>query len=127
MKDAIMGPLDKIDWEILDATADDWEDLEQIYLSVCFEFTGSSGEGAASTGCYRRVRRAVLPQEIADRVRNLVDRELLAAVDEEAGRPITSREDLSYIWHAWFRMTPQGKTLWESSADANVVEQEQPQ
>lgn len=32
-----MPALDKIAWEILNATSDDWEDLEQIYQSVCFD------------------------------------------------------------------------------------------
>ena len=33
-----MASLNPVDWEILNATADDCENLEQIYLSLCFEF-----------------------------------------------------------------------------------------
>jgi hypothetical protein len=126
LREAVMDPLDEIDWEILNATADDWEDLEQIFLAVCFEVITSGEEGTPGTGCYyRRVRRAVLLPEIADRIRSLVDCDLLSAVDEENGRPVTNKDDLSYVWHAWFRMTPQGRDLWASSEHANLVEQEQ--
>src|SRR5437870_2479983 len=108
-----MAALDKTDWEILDATADDWEDLEQIYLAACFEVLDAGEEDPRHSPCrYRRVREAVLLQEIADRIRSLVDRDLLAAVHED-GRPVAGRDDLSYVWKAWFRMTSQGKALWE--------------
>jgi hypothetical protein len=106
-----MVDLDKTDWEILDATADDWEDLEQIYLAVCFEVTGEEGG-------YRRVRPFVLLPEIADRIARLVATGLLAARWGESGDPVTDLDDLSYIWRAWFSMTPQGREVWAASEDA---------
>src|SRR5437868_3992328 len=101
-----MLTLDETDWEILDATADDCENLEQIYLSVCFEPCGE-GPGNAGRGelSYRRRRRTVLLSEIADRVRSLVDRALLKPVMDEDGGPVASLEDLRYVWRAWFGMT----------------------
>ena len=70
-----MLPLDETDWEILDATADDCENLEQIYLSVCFEPCDDGPEkGEPGELSYRRRRRTVLLSEIADRVRSLVGR-----------------------------------------------------
>src|SRR5438128_2127556 len=34
---AVMKALDKMDWEILNATADDCENLEEIFLNLAFE------------------------------------------------------------------------------------------
>jgi hypothetical protein len=125
VEEAIMVSLDRTDWEILDATADDWESLEQIFLLVCFEYRDADSTVAAhSGGTYRRVQNAVLLEEIADRVRNLVDKGLLASRQGEDGRAVTNQDDLSYVWKAWFRMSPQGKELWESSEYATVAEHE---
>ena len=47
-----MSSLHPLDWEILNATADDGENLEQVYLAVCFEFLPDAGEarcGASRT------------------------------------------------------------------------------
>ncbi len=108
-----------IDWEILDATADDCENLEQIYLSVCFEFLPDESAGRHA---YRRVRNGLLLQEIADHVRGLVERGLLAAVMDEEGRPPPGRDDLSYVWKAWFAMTPEGRKLWAAADPVTTLE-----
>src|SRR5262245_2066858 len=113
-----MDSLDRTDWDILDATADDWENLEQIYLAVCFELSGKE----SSSCCYRRARRDIVLEEVADRIRGLVDRGLLAAVNGEDGRPVTDPKDLSYVWKAWFGMTPQGRSIWESSEQGELLE-----
>ena len=34
-----MSTLEKTKWLILNATTDDYEDLEQLYRSICFEFS----------------------------------------------------------------------------------------
>ncbi|HEV3257443.1 MAG TPA: hypothetical protein VG013_11220 [Gemmataceae bacterium] len=117
-----MVHLDKTDWEILDATADDCENLEQIYLSVCFEFfCDSQGHGEQAAKSYRRRQRTVSLSEIADRVRSLVDRRLLKPVMDEDGGPVTNLEDLRYVWRAWFSMTPEGRNTWEASEYASSV------
>lgn len=114
-----MPPLDPVDWEILNATADDCENLEQIYLSICFEMEQSPADQLQHT--YRRVRAALLLPEVADRVRSLAGRGLLAAVmDEEGGPPPTG--DLSFVWRAWFTMTPEGRRLWAAADPAANVE-----
>jgi hypothetical protein len=123
-----MSPLDQTDWEILDATADDWENLEQIYLAVCFEVVDLRSDTPPRTDLLlRRARPEILLREIADRTRGLVERGLLTAINEDDGRPVTDRGDPSYVWKAWFRMTPEGKRLWEASDYATSVEREQPQ
>ena len=47
-----MGSLDKTALEILNATADDCENLEQIYRQVCFAFVPAPADGGAN-GVYR--------------------------------------------------------------------------
>ncbi len=117
-----MYALDRTAWEILDATADDWENLEQIYLAVCFEFSAENYE-ARDAGAYylRPARGAVLLEEIADRIPELVAAGLLAARWEESGEVVTDLDNLSYVWRAWFSMTPQGRSAWE--AYEHLVEQ----
>jgi hypothetical protein len=123
IEEGIMHALDKTSWEIMDATADDWESLEQIYQTVCFEFSAENYE-ARDAGAYylRPARAAVLLEEIADRIRDLVAAGLLAACWGDSGKPVTDLDDLSYVWRAWFSMTPQGRSAWE--AYDNLVEQE---
>ena len=52
-----MTALNPVDWEILNITADDCENLEQIYLGVCFEMVAAAPDHL--THNYRRVRPAV--------------------------------------------------------------------
>jgi len=104
------------DWEILNATADDWENLEQIYHLVCFEF---SSENYENGGYYlRSIRGAPLLDEIADRIEKLVQAGLLEVQRDG------STADKSYVWRAWFRMTSEGKRLWETSEYTALAEKE---
>jgi hypothetical protein len=120
-----MSTLDRTTWEILNATADDWENLEQIYYLVCFDFSAESyAEHEKGAYYLRPCKGAPLLEEVADRVCLLVESGLLDARLGEAGRPVSDLTDRSYIWRAWFRMSPQGRSTWESSEF--WVEQEQP-
>jgi hypothetical protein len=118
MKEPLMTALHPVDWEILNATADDCENLEQIYLSVCFELLEAAPDHLTHT--YRRVRPAVLLQEVADRLRGLIERGLLRAVMDEDGGP--PPDGLSGVWRAWFVMTPEGRRLWEAANPDEFVE-----
>jgi hypothetical protein len=118
-----MDTLDKTAWEILNATADDRENLEQIYLQICYELSPDEQARTDETAlCYRPLKCAPLLNEVADRVRELVERGLLSAVREEDGRSWQDRSDACYVWRAWFSMTPCGKIAWEASA--HFAEQE---
>ena len=120
-----MRTLDKTAWDILNATADDCENLEQIYRQLCFERTpDTSGRDDPDAYDFHPVRGAPMLHEIADWIRELVDAELLTAVMDEEGRPIVKPVDLGYVWRAWFRMTAEGERVWESSEFANLVEHE---
>jgi hypothetical protein len=117
-----MYPIDKTDFDILNVTADDSENLEQIYRGVCYELVPGDGANGIDTHDYRPVRGAPLLTEVADRVRLLVERGLLKIVMDQEGRPWQARNDLSYVWRAWFSMTPQGRSAWEASE--HMVEQD---
>jgi hypothetical protein len=117
-----MQALDRTAWEVLNATADDCENLEQIYRMVCLEFSAEGYERQAFF--YRPARGAPPLDEVADRVRGLVEAGLLTAVMDENGCPPRNLTDLSYVWRAWFRMTPQGRNAWETSEYANLADQE---
>jgi hypothetical protein len=120
--------LERIDWEILDSTADDWENLEQIFLSDCFEAVRVDAAPRRHNAlALNRVQEAVLLSEIADRIASLTEAGMLAARHEESGAPVSNLTDRSYVWRAWFRMTPAGKAAWDSSEYATLAEQGQPQ
>lgn len=95
------------EWAVLNATADDVEDLEQIYRSV-------------------HLHSPTAPRlpEVADAVRSLVEKGLLAAQMGEAGGS-PAPDDLSSVWKARFALTPPGRAAWESSAP--VVDEPRPE
>ncbi len=118
-----MHALDKTAWEILNATADDWENLEQIYHLISFDFSSEHYENRDRGAYYLRpAQGAASLEEIAARITSLVEAGLLAARLGESGSPVSDPSDRSYVWLAWFHMTPDGRSAWESSQ--NLVEQE---
>lgn len=120
-----MHALDKTAWEILNATADDWENLEQIYHLISFDFSPEHYKNRDRGAYYLRpAPGAGSLEEIAERITSLVDANLLAARLGESGSPVSDPSDRSYVWRAWFRMTPLGENLWASSEYATLVEKE---
>jgi hypothetical protein len=114
-----MNSLNRVDWEILNATADDCENLEQLYRQLCFEVHECSQGSGRSTYALCAVPDAPSLAEIAKQIDDLVKRGLLAACADE-GNPWDDLEDASYLWRAWFRMTPQGRIVWEAGADNSL-------
>lgn len=85
------------EWAVLNATAGDVEDLEQIYRSV-----------------HHHSPTAPRLPEVADAVRSLVEKGLLAArLGADGGSP--APDDLSFVWKAQFELTPPGRDAWRSS------------
>jgi hypothetical protein len=116
-----MSTLDKTGWEILNATADDWENLEHIYHAICFEVATENNEGPDSGATYLRpAKGAPLLQEIADRTCELVESGLLEARLELEGSGLDLR-DRSYVWRGWFTMSPQGRSAWSASKHTALV------
>ncbi len=90
-----MQTLAKMDCEILNATADDWENLEQILAMI--------------DACSGNL------QQTADSIRTLVESSLLDARLEDGTFVTPNSSDLSYVWRAWFRMAPKGKKMLQES------------
>lgn len=114
-----MKELDQTAWEVLNATADDWENLEQIYQMVCFEVVALSGAGAAHQ--LRPCPGAPGLADIAEHVRELISLGLLEAREEEGG-PVSGSDDGGHVWRAWFRMSPAGREAWSRSEWAGLSE-----
>jgi heme exporter protein D len=108
-----MRTLDKVAWEVLNATADDCENLEQIYRQVCCQLVRVGDKGAPSYA-FRPISQAPQLSEIADHVRELVDQGLLQIACDENGNPWQDDGNSSYVWRAWFRMSPEGIAAWEA-------------
>jgi hypothetical protein len=110
-----MNSLDQIDWETLNATADDWESLETIYRSL--NRAEDRGGALGPVG-----QSGPLLEVVADGIRQLVEGGFLEArlLDTPDQRTAISA-DLSYIWRAWFRMTPAGRAAWEAAAPADLT------
>ena len=87
-----MDTLNATAWEVLNATADDWENLEHLY--------GMLHKGAPGLSL----------SEVADSIHELVQKGLLVTRSESGGVP-GAPSDLSYVWRSWFALSPQGKDL----------------
>jgi hypothetical protein len=121
-----MHALSRTAWEILNATADDWENLEQIYELICFDLSSDPDENDGQKAyCLRPLQGAPPLEKVADHICLLMEAGLLTARQGEAGTPVSDLHDRSYVWRAWFRMTPAGRHAWESSEYGTFMEQEQ--
>lgn len=103
-----MADLDQLSWKILNATADDCENLEEIYGQVHDHF--SPGKKQSRLLC-----------AVADRIEQLVRTGLLMVEMDENGVPWADLNDTTFVWRAWFRMTPEGRQSWERSELAHRV------
>lgn len=106
---------------ILNAAADDPENLEQIYRAVSLEFSPENYEPDNPQAYYLRETRPPVPlADVADAVRSLAEKGLLRARTESGGPQ--SLQDLTYVWRAWFELTPAGrKQLAESQAELSAA------
>jgi hypothetical protein len=93
-----MESLNPTEWEVLNATADDPENLERIFRML------------------RDSSPSITLSEVADAVHTLVEKGLLAARGEAGGQPLPLTSDLGYVWRAWFAMTPRGREAWVAHA-----------
>jgi hypothetical protein len=88
--------LDRLDWEIMNATADDWESLDQILPSVA-AFCGPFNAHAVACSIARLV------------IEGLMEEMKHGAVEPES----IVNTPIDY----WFRMTSHGRELWSSEAE----------
>jgi hypothetical protein len=111
-----MEPISSTEWLVLNATADDAENLEQIYRSIALEFSPAHYHPTDPKAYYwREARPPVLLSEIADAILSLVARGLLNPRWDPADQ--SRRDDLSYVWRAWFELSPEGRSAWAAMED----------
>jgi hypothetical protein len=87
-----MSDVDRLSWEVLNATADDWESLAQIVPAVCRVVSDASA--SAVEAVVGRLDAA-----------GLLERRI------PPGEPDGG---------AWFRMTSAGRVAWQAAADRYV-------
>jgi hypothetical protein len=91
-----MQTLDKLQWHVLDAMADDWESIVQIRPHVA-EFCGTTPD-----------------QRIFDILRTLHRLSFVRLMDSEGyGADAFPDDPRDY----WFSMTESGRTLWDSDGN----------
>jgi len=116
-----MHALDKLSWEILNATADDWENIDQICCLICGDDRLGRDE-VCNRGEYSPRKATVAPQsqEIANRICGLVDAGMLD-VRLENDQDAHDFKDRSYVWRAWFSLSSEGRKAWEASEHAALA------
>ena len=62
----------------------------------------------------------LIDDRTAAEICELVKSGLLAVEMNEEGHPWQEVNDNSFVWRGWFRMTPQGQSLWESMEPASL-------
>jgi hypothetical protein len=96
-----------IESEVLDATADDWESLEQIFLSVRFEFISDTCDlSAPSTWQWRERNAGITLGEIAESITSLVQSGALRARREDNTDLLRLSGD--DVLKCWFRNAKKG-------------------
>jgi hypothetical protein len=108
--------LTSTEWAILNATADDMENLEQIYRTVCLEYFQDNH----GSGHWRERKPLVCLADIAEGIRRLLGEGFLVPIMDEEGSPWTDMDDVSVFWRAWFQMTQAGRDAWSSSEHCNT-------
>ncbi len=88
--------LSNLERDVLNATADDAENLEQIYKSL------------------QTIPSPVTLTEIAETMRELIAKGWLKPRADEAGRPVNQPDDPTLIWRGWFEMTTAGRDTFDA-------------
>jgi hypothetical protein len=95
---------------VLGTATDDYENLEQLYRSLCLDFSAENYDASNEQCFYWRAGVDAPPlSELADAVRKLVTRGLLEGRWDD-GRPIAPDDDPSFVWQGWFRTSNAGRS-----------------
>ena len=108
--------LTSIQLAILNAMADDLENLEQIYKSVCLEFSSEQFDPSNPGSFYwRAATNGWLLSEVADNLVTLFDYGFIEC--RLHGKPgfLHVPQDLSFVWRGWFQMTVKGRDAFDNA------------
>jgi hypothetical protein len=110
---------------ILGAASDDFEDLEQIYRSICLEFSPERYDPADPNAFYwREPSQRIRLEDLIDNLKALVDEGLLHVKLPDRDDPPDTAGDPSYLWHGWFGLTAAGRAARESANSEPVASRE---
>jgi hypothetical protein len=101
--------LTEFESDVLNAMADDIENLEQIYKSLALEFSPENYQSGDVSAFYWRQREPqIFLADIADALTTLTRKGLLT-VRLEDGQAISS--GFEYAWQGWFGLTQLGRAM----------------
>jgi len=108
-----MSPVTKTQWLVLNATSDDFEDLEQIYRSICLEFSAERYDPSDPKSFYWREGADAVPlSDIVEALRFLVDHGMLSVRSPQGDIVVAPpTNDLSYLLRSWFGITATGRAV----------------
>jgi hypothetical protein len=99
---------------VLGCGGDDWEDLEQLYLSLSLEFSAERYDPSNPDAYYwRESHSGPRLSDIADTVLQLIREGLLSARSADGEEIRSIERDLSLVWKGWFRTTDAGRRVVE--------------
>ncbi len=105
--------LTELQFRILDGIADDYEDVEQLYLFVNRDFAAESELGVRFSRNVIEVRFSL--RELMDEIANMLDEEFIEAKhsSDEKVAPLNAF-NLKLLHHYWFGPTEKGHRAWSS-------------
>lgn len=103
-----MSPITKTEMLVLNATSDDYENLEQIYRSLALELSAANYDPLNANSFYWREAMDAPPlSAVANAIKHLVSCGLLEGRTEN-GSLIEMPFESSFVWEGWFRATKLG-------------------
>lgn len=106
-----MNPISKTEMLVLNATSDDYENLEQICRSLALDFSPENFNFLNSNYFHQRETiDALLLTEVENAIKELVNKGLLEGRTEK-GTPIEIPIEPSLVWRGWFRASEIGLRL----------------
>ena len=95
--------------EVLNAVADDVENLEHIYKSLALDFSAENYQSGDVSAFYWRQREPqIFLADIADALITLTQKGLLTVRLEDGQAIVTGFE---YAWQGWFGLTQWGRAM----------------
>lgn len=112
--DEAESKLTKLQFEILDAMADDYENIEQIYLCANREFVKEREVGLDSPLIIVEANKYLL-HDVIDELTDMLEEGYIKAKysNDESVAPLDS-VNLAALHHYWFGPTEKGQRAWDA-------------
>ena len=97
---------------IMNALSDDFENLEQIFKSICLDFSGEAFDPSNANLFYWRESEYSLPlATIADDLVSLWTMKLVDCRMEHDSIVVKEAGNYAFVWKGWFGLTQEGRQL----------------